>query len=203
VLLQSDGDILMIRVDMREQHIFPLDATLRWSATAAAEAMRLSLTDDLRMIEAALLSTQIAGAALAVFEMTLAYANDRNQFGRPIGKFQAIQHQLSVMAEQVFAARMTAQIGCRTTDDGPSILSVAAAKARTSEAAFEVAAIAHAIYGAIGFTAELDLQLYTRRLHAWRQMAGSESYWHGILGVALMQGGTTLDLLRNLTDIEG
>ena len=114
------------------------------------------------------------------------YANERHQFGRPIGKFQAIQHQLSVISEHTFAARMAAQIGCHGDAATPDRLRVAVAKARTSEAALEVAALAHSIHGAIGFTEEFDLQLFTRRLHLWRQAAGAESYWHGVVGDALV-----------------
>jgi acyl-CoA dehydrogenase len=132
-----------------------------------------------------------------VFSRTLQYANDRNQFGRPIGKFQAIQHQLSVISEHVFAARMAAQMGC-----SGDRLRVAIAKARTGEAALEVAALSHSIHGAIGFTEEFDLQMYTRRLHAWRQAGGSESYWHDVLGTELVdhRQGLALDLIRATTD---
>jgi acyl-CoA dehydrogenase len=142
---------------------------------------------------------------MAVFTRTLQYANERNQFGRPIGKFQAIQHQLSVISEHTFAARMAAQIGCHASGGVPDRMRVAVAKARTSEAALEVAALSHSIHGAIGFTEEFDLQLYTRRLHAWRQSAGSESYWHGVLGEELVErrSGPALDLLRATTDLKG
>ncbi|EER57626.1 acyl-CoA dehydrogenase domain-containing protein, partial [Acidovorax delafieldii 2AN] len=82
-------------------------------------------------------------------------------------------------------------------------LRVATAKARCSEAALAVAEFAHAIHGAIGFTEEYDLQLFTRRLHAWRQTAGSESYWHGVAGEALLQHqGPMLDIVRRITDVE-
>jgi len=81
-------------------------------------------------------------------------------------------------------------------------LRAAIAKARASEAALEVAALSHAIHGAIGFTAEYDLQLYTRRLHLWRQTAGAESYWHDQVGAAtLKHQGMTLDILRQASDI--
>jgi acyl-CoA dehydrogenase len=132
----------------------------------------------------------------------LQFADNRQQFGKPIGKFQAIQHQLSVMAEHVFAARMAAQIGCYSKSITPDLNRVAVAKARTSEASLEVASLSHSIHGAIGFTAEFDLQLFTRRLHLWRQAAGSESYWHGVLGQALIkQDCLAIDLIRNTTDI--
>ena len=183
---------------------FCLDATLQWSAADVSAAPSANCSFDVRILQACLYSAQLAGALMSVFQRTLTYANDRNQFGRPIGKFQAIQHQLSVMAEHVFAARMAAQLGCHSGDGiHPDRQRVAVAKARTSEAALEVASLAHSIHGAIGFTAEFDLQLYTRRLHLWRQAAGSETYWHGVLGAALLDAldTSTLDLIRHITDI--
>ncbi|HEX2543540.1 MAG TPA: acyl-CoA dehydrogenase family protein [Ramlibacter sp.] len=183
--------------------VFPLDATLEWSGTAVAQGRRITGTHDLLALQACAAAAQIAGALMSVFTRTLQYANERQQFGRPIGKFQAIQHQLSVLSEHTFAARMAAQIGCHSATATPDRLRVAVAKARTSEAALEAAAIAHSIHGAIGFTAEFDLQLYTRRLHAWRQAAGSESYWHEVLGEELVdrREGLALDLVRATTDV--
>jgi acyl-CoA dehydrogenase len=177
--------------------VAPLDATLSWSAAAQATAQTVAGIADIRVTLACVLAAQLSGAMMSVFTRTLQYANDRNQFGRPIGKFQAIQHQLSVISEHAFAARMAAQMGC-----GTDRLRVAIAKARTSEAALEVAALSHSIHGAIGFTEEFDLQLYTRRLHAWRQAGGSESYWHDVVGGELVdhRQGLALDLVRATTD---
>jgi len=57
------------------------------------------------------------------------------------------------------------------------------------------------VHGAIGFTAEYDLQIYTRRLHAWRQTAGSESYWHDVAGAYVTNSNdASLDILRSATD---
>jgi acyl-CoA dehydrogenase len=98
---------------------------------------------------------------------------------------------------------MAAQLGCQSATAHPERLRVAVAKARTSEAALEVAALGHAIHGAIGFTAEFDLQLLTRRLHAWRQAGGSESYWHTVLGEALLErpDAQVLELIREVADV--
>jgi acyl-CoA dehydrogenase len=186
----------------RAPAVFCLDAAMGWSLSAWQAAPRIDLETDLRTLQACVLAAQLAGALLAVFKRTLQYANERIQFGKPIGKLQAIQHQLSVISEHAFAARMAARIGCHCADVLPQPLRVAVAKARTSEAAVEVAALAHAIHGAIGFTAEFDLQLYTRRLHAWRQAAGSESYWHDVAGAMLLdrQNEPALDLIRDASD---
>lgn len=199
--------LLPVAQAQSEKAAFCLDVNLRWSAgqvgTALQPGIRLPTELDLHTLQACLVSAQLAGALMEVFQRTLQYANDRQQFGRPIGKFQAIQHQLAVMSEHVFAARMAARLGCAGQGMFPERLRVAVAKARCSQAALAVAEAAHAIHGAIGFTEEYDLQLFTRRLHAWRQTAGSESYWHGVAGAALVHGhtGSTLDLIRSTTDI--
>lgn len=166
---------------------------------------------DVRVMQAAVLAAQMAGALQRVLEMTLQYANERQQFGRALGKFQAIQHQLAQMAEHSLATHMAAQIGCSgvalaSTPAAPAFmpqrLRAGIAKARASEAAVVVADLAHSIHGAIGFTEAFDLQLFTRRLHTWRQAAGSDSYWHRDIGAALVHqhDGAVLDLLRQATD---
>lgn len=149
---------------------------------------------DWQAAGAAVTAAQIAGALETVLQTTVGYANQRIQFGRPIGRFQAIQHSLAVMAEQVAAARMAAEIGCAGAALLPDRLRAALAKARTSEAAALVANSAHAVHGAIGITAELDLQLYTRRLHEWRSDFGAETHWNRELGRALLDADVDLAL---------
>ena len=90
------------------------------------------------------------------------YAGERVQFGRPIGRFQAVQQQLALAAAEVAAASAAAEAAARAADaDGvlAAELPIAMAKARTSEAAGAVARIAHQVHGAIGFTREHDLRL--------------------------------------------
>ena len=220
VLVTAAGDTRLLDTASArsERCAFELDLTLEWPESAWAAAPRLATSLDTRLAQALVLSLQIAGALDAVFRRSLAWANEREQFGKPIGKFQAIQHQLALMAEESFAATMAARIACLPEPHGSSSsasppglvgvlagiapLRVATAKARTSEAALQVAQMAHAVHGAIGFTHEFDLQILTRRLHAWRQTAGSESAWHDQIGRALLSPETTsLDLLRITTDV--
>ncbi len=162
-----------------------LEADLRWTSIPG-DAPAIAGEAPLGAIGAALYAAQLAGAMDRVLELTVAHANDRVQFGRSIGKFQAIQQQLSVMAEQVFAARMAARIGCHGASHLPGELQAAVAKARASEAAVTVAAIAHAVQGAMGITEEGDLQLYTRRLHEWRLAYGAERHWNERIGRSLL-----------------
>ncbi|ADP19095.1 acyl-CoA dehydrogenase, C-terminal domain protein 4 [Achromobacter xylosoxidans A8] len=206
VLVQADGAWRLLDTGQarREPHALALDAAMRWepAQVATAPLVAIDAAIDVRTLQACVVAPQMAGALGSVLERTLQYANERQQFGRPIGKFQAIQHQLAVMSEHVCAARMAAQLGCHAEGVAPDRLRVAVAKARCSEAALVVAELAHAVHGAIGFTEEYDLQLYTRRLHAWRQTAGSEAYWQDVAGEALFaHAGPTLDLVRAITDV--
>jgi alkylation response protein AidB-like acyl-CoA dehydrogenase len=176
-------------------------AHLYWRADAAHGPVTAD-GEAVRLFSAAIHAAAIAGAMAWLFERTLGYCNDRAQFGKPIGKFQAVQHQLSVMAEHVAAAGMAAAQAFAGGPAGaatiPAPLPVALAKARTSMAVPLVAATAHALHGAIGITEEFDLQLYTRRLHEWRMAEGAEVYWNGVVGRAVLaqDGAAALDFVR-------
>ena len=179
-----------------------LSANIRWPAVPADSIPLSSKTNHAvcwRATAAALVAAQMAGAMQRVTAMTIDHANNRNQFGKPIGRQQAIQQQISVMAAQSFAARMAASIALGGAGWQVHPNAAAVAKARAGEAAVLVAAIGHAVHGAIGVTEEFDLQLYTRRLNEWRMEYGSESYWDGVLGRTLLQGDMTpLDFTRIL-----
>ena len=152
-----------------------------------------------RPLAAVLATAEIAGLAEKMLEMSLSYANDRVQFGKPIGRLQVIQQQLAVMGEQVLMARMASQMGCsQGLNPTPEVAAVA--KQVASAAVPQIAAIAHAVHGAIGITEEFDLQLYSRRMHALRLEHGSESYWAGQLGRARLQADrqSSVDFIRAL-----
>lgn len=152
--------------------------------------------DGVLLAAAAVTAALMAGAMAKVLEMSLQYASERQQFGRSLGKFQAIQQQLAVLAEQVLSAQVAARGAFVGSTFDP--VRVAAAKCRANEAAGFVCNIAHAIHGAIGVTAEFDLQLYTRRIKQWQLAFGSESFWGARLGKARIAAGleTTADYLR-------
>jgi alkylation response protein AidB-like acyl-CoA dehydrogenase len=133
---------------------------------------------------AAMTSALIAGAAQRVLDLATTHAQQRVQFGRPIGSFQAVQHRLAVMAEQTCAARMAAQLAFASPTPRPRRTLAAIAKCVAGEAAAIVAAGGHAVHGAIGITAAYDLQLSTRRLLAWRTEGGSPTYWAREVGTA-------------------
>jgi acyl-CoA dehydrogenase len=136
-------------------------------------------------------AAQMAGAMEAALALSTRYANDRVQFGRPIAKFQAIQQQLALLAEQAAAASVAVESAAiAVAADRPSAaLAIAAAKIRAGEAAGKVAEIAHQVHGAIGFTHEHSLHRLTRRLWSWRDEFGNESHWSRELGRAVMAAG--------------
>ena len=171
-----------------------LDADVSW---ALADAEHIASDEPLDTLSAAAYAGLLAGAMEHVLTLTLDYANQRTQFGKPIGRFQAVQQQISVMSEHVWAARMAAQLAFQGDAGIPQAQLAALGKARASQAAPIVADIAHAVHGAIGVTEEYDLQLYTRRLREWRLAGGSESYWHERIGShALASGVDALTYLR-------
>lgn len=145
---------------------------------------------------ALVLAAQIAGAADRAMQMTLQYANERNQFGKPIGKFQAVQQQLSEMAEWVFSARMASQLGAQRHDSQAPALLAAIAKTQTSSVAAPIAEVAHAVHAAIGITAEYDLQIYTRRLYEWARLGGAQPYWAEQIGQQALSSDHLLDFMR-------
>ncbi|CAG9173176.1 Crotonobetainyl-CoA reductase [Cupriavidus pampae] len=167
-------------------------------ARASLDASAFALPHGtLRTIGATLHTALMAGAMTRAFELTLQYANDRAQFGRHIGKFQAIQHQIALQAEHVAATRVAAQLACHGDGWQPDAMRAALGKCQASEAVQAVASIAHAVHGAIGVTEEYDLQLFTRRLHAWRMADGSDLYWGRVIGDAARAASLpTVDLVR-------
>jgi len=145
----------------------------------------------LRQLQAAINTALIAGAGTRVLQLTLDHAQQRVQFGKPISSFQAVQHQLAVMAEQASNARMAAQLAFSSSTLLPQPLLAAMALTVAGEAATTLAAASHAVHGAIGITREYDLQLYTRRLLAWRTSAGSPAYWSQQVASHWLQAGGT------------
>lgn len=144
---------------------------------------------QLRAAGAALRTVQMASVLGRVLDISLRYAQERVQFGRPIAKFQAIQHHLSVLATQAAAAGAAAELALESFEPTVDLLNAGAAKLRAGEAAGSAAAIAHAVHGAIGFTKEYELNLHTRRLWAWRDEFGKEIEWALAVGREMAKGG--------------
>lgn len=137
---------------------------------------------DLFALGALTRTALIAGALDASLLCSIDYANERVQFGKPIGKFQAVQQALAVFAEEAAAVNCAAQAAARAMDSGDAGFEIAAAKLRANMAAQVGHATAHQVHGAIGFTREYQLHRWTRRLISWTSEFGSERYWAERLG---------------------
>ena len=107
---------------------------------------------------------EMVGIAQVAFDMSVDYAKNRVQFGRPIGSFQAIKHKCSNMVIDVDGSRFITYRAAWCLNQGlDAAKEIAMAKAWTSDACRRVCASAHQIHGGIGFTKEYDLQLFFRR----------------------------------------
>jgi acyl-CoA dehydrogenase len=132
---------------------------------------------------------QLAGAMERGLDYALTYAQERKQFGRPIGKFQAIQHMLAEAAGQHAAATAAADLAIDAWNSDDFVFAVAVAKARAGEAAGKVAEVVHQVHGAMGFTQEHPLHFATRRLWSWRDEFGADAYWQEEIGRQVCAAG--------------
>jgi acyl-CoA dehydrogenase len=130
-------------------------------------------------------AAQMAGAMAAVARITQRYVGERVQFGRPIGRFQAVQHHVVTVAQAAEISAVSVWRAGRAYADRGATFEICAAKLLANENARVSARAAHQAHGAIGMTREYPLHRYTRRLNLWRQEFGTE---HGLavrLGTAV------------------
>ena len=119
----------------------------------------------------------MAGVLSSALQQSVTYSTERIQFGKPIGKFQVIQHALASLASETAAVSCAALAACRAVDRGGGEFEIGAAKLRANRAVQAATSIAHQVHGAIGFTEECRLHRATQRLWAWRSEYGNDRYW--------------------------
>ncbi|MEQ9518810.1 MAG: acyl-CoA dehydrogenase family protein [Parvibaculum sp.] len=135
-------------------------------------------------------SCLMAGGLQTLLKASVDYANERKQFGKPIGKFQAIQQQLAVLATQTAAAvAIAGHAAERASESDDVAFEIAVAKSRIDDAVNIATSISHQVHGAIGFTYEHTLHLTTRRLWSWRAEFGSGRDWAKRLGRETIERG--------------
>jgi len=141
-----------------------------------------------------MLAAKMAGALCAALDLSVEYTRQRQQFGKPLSSFQAIQQQLAVFAEESAAANMAAAAafhaaGSIEEEGHDAAFAIACAKLRANQAARIGTAIAHQVHGAMGFTAEYSLHRLTQRLWKWSSERGNERYWAGWIGARIAARG--------------
>jgi alkylation response protein AidB-like acyl-CoA dehydrogenase len=127
---------------------------------------------------AVLLAAEMVGGAQVCLDMSVEYAKQRQQFGRPIGSFQAIKHKCAEMLVDLEGARSAAYYGCWAADANPTELPIVAsvAKATASEAFFHAAGENVQIHGGIGVTWEHDAHLYLKRAKSSSILLGDPQF---------------------------
>lgn len=141
---------------------------------------------------AAIRTLQMAGALERVLHLTIVHVSERQQFGRPLSKFQAVQHELARLGSEVAAASAAADMAAEAiAGEGDAALAIAAARIRIGEAVGIAAGIAQQLHGAIGFTREHVLHRFTTALWSWRDEYGGHGHWSQMLGAAALATGGT------------
>ncbi len=133
-------------------------------------------SDDTNAMGALLTTAAMVGAMARILEIATEHATTRTQFGRPLSKFQAIQHQLAEAASEVTLteASLANALDAHDANVGRTLL-WCSAKAQAGVASTKVAATAHQVMGAIGFTEDHELHHFTKLLWQWRDCWGRQA----------------------------
>jgi hypothetical protein len=160
-----------------------VDETRRLASLGTVEAIeQLRFTDDaeeamrrLRARAATALACDSLGLAEAMLTATVGYAKVRQQFGRPIGSFQAVKHACADMLVSISVSRQLVEAAVRAiADDSPdAAVAAAMAKSHSTEAAVDIAGKAMQLHGGIGYTWESGIHVYLKRAALNRSLFGS------------------------------
>jgi acyl-CoA dehydrogenase len=162
----------------------PLGAVFK----AQTGAVDIDLVDELWCLGAITRAVMMTGAMTSLLDMSVVYATQRQQFGRPIAQFQAIQQQLAVLAGSVAVCQRAADSLLQAISP-MNRLDIAIARARIGEAVGPVTEIAHQVHGAMGYTMDHGLNLRSRRLWCWRDEYGNELHWQQRIGQQVVANG--------------
>jgi alkylation response protein AidB-like acyl-CoA dehydrogenase len=160
------------------------------SVTVAARRQLPSLTvERVRQLAVSLAAAELTGGARWCLETASEYAKVREQFGRPIGQFQAVKHRLAdmlVRVEQITALAWDAASAATSGGSEETALAVGTAGALVFDGCVDSAKDCVQLLGGIGFTWDHDAHLHLRRAVATRQLLGGpESYLTEVVGLAL------------------
>jgi acyl-CoA dehydrogenase len=171
-------------------------------------AIDVAIADELALRGAWCRCVQIIGALDAAAAMTVEHTRERVQFGRPLSKFQAVQHSLAGMAGEIERARAAATLAVAAAADhgfysAQTDYAVTVAKVAVGRAVGPVTTIAHQLHGAIGVTAEHSLWSATMRAQSWTQDYGTTAHHARRLGRMALAAAEPWDLvIGNIENIE-
>jgi alkylation response protein AidB-like acyl-CoA dehydrogenase len=168
-----DGSRRLVHIDLDGVRV-ERDAVLGDPDASAAPALRRALEEA-----TVCLALEMVGTAQAIFDITLEYAKQREQFGVPIGSFQATKHKFADMMIALERARALGYFAALTIaeDDDRRTSATSVAKAAAGDCQRMLAKEGIQIHGGIGYTWEHDMHLYVRRIKSSEALFGSAS-WH-------------------------
>lgn len=196
VFAQSTSGIYPVHIHLKEATLHhhanlagePRD-TVTFDQSAIVQLSSTPLSDDqllyLHTLDTAAKNALMCGAIEKAFQLSVQFSKEREQFGRPIHRFQLVQQHLALMAgEQAIASTsvenmITALLERREQNE------VAYTRIRLDEAAKVVSASAHQVHAAIGVTHEHNLHQYTRRLWSWREEGLTANHWKKVVAHTL------------------
>jgi alkylation response protein AidB-like acyl-CoA dehydrogenase len=179
VLPEGDGAKLIQASDAEIAPLELIDSTRRYARVGSSGGEPLPNAESRAHVGAGrtmvAVAAELTGLAQRAMEMAVEYAKEREQFGRPIGSYQAVSHRCARMLLDTEEARSLTYYAAWAADAEPESLDLAAsmAKARASEAAWHVTASALQVLGGIGFTWEHDLHFWLKRARATAELMGS------------------------------
>jgi alkylation response protein AidB-like acyl-CoA dehydrogenase len=177
LLLGHDGARIVERGQADVEPVATMDATRRFARVRGGDGGEALEGDRIPGISrvAAAVAAELTGIAQRAMEMSVDYARDRKQFGRPIGSYQAVSHRCAQMLLETEGARSASYYAAWAADDEPETLSLAAcmAKAYASDAGWRVCTSALQVHGGIGFTWEHDLHFFLKRAKVDAMLYGS------------------------------
>jgi alkylation response protein AidB-like acyl-CoA dehydrogenase len=176
----GDGGGLLEAKDARIEALELIDATRSYARVSAPEAEPIPVETGLYRGMVATCG-ELVGLSQKALEMAVAYAKEREQFGRPIGSYQAVSHRCANMLYDVEEARSLTYYAAWCADAEPESLMLGAhmAKARASDTATSVTNAALQVFGGIGFTWEHDLHFLLKRAEVMSQLLGSATQHRG------------------------
>ncbi|MFP3918237.1 acyl-CoA dehydrogenase [Lysinibacillus telephonicus] len=155
------------------------------------------LIQSLKKINTAANIAKMSGALEKANELTVQYSKERQQFGRPIHRFQLIQQHIAILAGETAITNTSVDNMISALAEGREEYEVALARLRIDDSSRIVATSAHQVHAAIGVTHEHNLHYYTRRLWSWREEGYTSYYWKKVLAQTLLQ--SEMDLWEFIT----
>jgi alkylation response protein AidB-like acyl-CoA dehydrogenase len=196
VPLALDGSVADVVIAVEGDEVSEATATVPVESVDRARRLtevqahdRVGTADVAAAFDAGVLATaaQILGAGEALLERATAYATQRVQFGTPIGRFQAVKHQLADAMVGLDLARPLLFGAALAMADGSAdrTRDVSAAKVACTDAAYRAARASLQVHGAIGYTAEYDLALWLTKVRALTSAWGTQAWHRGRVLAAL------------------